>query len=91
MQFEPLGGFPPLIRVEDIKTDESKKNIGSRGFSSANIINIKNIINKQKKPSIQTESGGSSYIENDIDFINTEKLLYNEPHQYEKIHYKEIK
>jgi len=87
MQFEPLGGFPPFIRISDIKTDDmNKTDIASRGFSSTNIINIRNIINK--KPSIPKENGALSYIENDF---NTEKLLYNNPHQYTKISYKEIK
>jgi hypothetical protein len=73
MQFEPLGGFPPLIRVEDVKTTgDEKKNVSTRGFSSANIINIRNILNQQKK----------TYTEGKYD---ADKLLYNDPIDYLKM------
>uniref|UniRef100_A0A6C0C807 Uncharacterized protein n=1 Tax=viral metagenome TaxID=1070528 RepID=A0A6C0C807_9ZZZZ len=74
MQFEPLGGFPPLVRVEDVKiTGDEKKNISTRGFSSANIINIRNILNQQKK----------TYTEGKYD---SDELLFNEPIEYLKLH-----
>jgi len=76
MQFEPLGGFPPLVRVEDIKiTDNEKKNVSTRGFSSTNIINIRNILNKQKK----------TYTEGKFD---SDDMLFNDPIEY--LHMQEI-
>lgn len=72
MQFEPLGGFPPLMRIEDVKiTDDDKKNVSTRGFSSASIINIRNILNQQKKT--YTEGGFSKATKENDSFISHRK------------------
>lgn len=42
--FIPLGGFPPMIKKEDVQP--VKKSLESRGFSSTNILKIQDILKK---------------------------------------------
>ena len=46
-QFEPMGGFPPIIRKNYAKI--SGTTLESRGFGTTNIVGIGEIINSKKK------------------------------------------
>ena len=45
-QFEPMGGYPPIIKKSDLKP--TKTTSSTRGFSSANILKIQDILKKGK-------------------------------------------
>jgi len=47
MQFEPVGGYPPIIRVDDAKINE--KTLETRGFATTNIVSISKIMDSKKK------------------------------------------
>lgn len=85
MQFEPLGGFPPIVRVEDIKPKE--KALESRGFATTNIVNIGNIMDTEKKENLfiafgtEDEDGVDLFIENMFD---------QKPHVYKDIVYEDV-
>ena len=86
MSFEPMGGFPPIVRIND-KPDE--KTLESRGFPrfiTTDIVSIKKILEKKKDdPFI---ASGIMEDEGAVDFaINN--LLFNKPHEYDKILYNE--
>uniref|UniRef100_A0A6C0LQP0 Uncharacterized protein n=1 Tax=viral metagenome TaxID=1070528 RepID=A0A6C0LQP0_9ZZZZ len=55
MQFDPLGGFPPIIREDDQKISE--KTLETRGFSAINIVNIGSIMDTQKKKKLYVAFG----------------------------------
>jgi len=76
--FEPMGGYPPIIKKSDLR--RSKTTLGSRGFSSANILKIQDILKKGKNiPIIDTTS------------IGGDNLIDNDPKNYQKLSYKKIK
>jgi hypothetical protein len=50
MQFEPVGGFPPIIREDQAKIPE--KTLESRGFATTNIVSINKIMDSKKKENI---------------------------------------
>jgi len=82
MQFEPVGGFPPIVRIDDIKVDPSTLEI--RGFASTNLVNIKDIITTQKKKNVFMS------MDNDSETgFNVDSFLHKKPKEYSKISYKE--
>ena len=81
MQFEPLGGFPPIIRVDDAKIGE--KTLEARGFTTTNIVNISNIMDTKKKENLFIAFGTEE--EDGVD------LLIDNPHEYKKVAYDESK
>lgn len=46
MQFEPMGGFPSIIRADE---DISEKTLESRGFATTNIVSISNIMDSKEE------------------------------------------
>lgn len=44
--FEPIGGYPPIIRLSD---DIDEQQLEVRSFSNPNFVDIKNIISTKKK------------------------------------------
>jgi hypothetical protein len=86
MQFEPLGGFPPIVRIDDVKPVEN--NLGTRGFASTNIVSINNIMNSKKKGNLfiafdnAEEEGGYD--------LMSDTLLYEKPIEFSGINYKEM-
>lgn len=81
MQFEPLGGFPPIVRVDDKVVE---KTLESRGFATTNIVSISNIMDSKKKENLfiafgsdDEEAGMAQYFE--------------EPENYTGISYRETK
>ena len=85
MQFEPIGGFPALIREEDAVISE--KTLESRGFATTNIVDIANIMQERKKQNLYTAFGSEE--ENAID-LKIQTMFDDNPHQYEGIGYKNI-
>lgn len=55
MPFVPMGGFPPLVILEDEPVPE--KTLETRGLPSTNIVSIGNIINVKKKESLFSAFG----------------------------------
>jgi len=50
MNFEPIGGYPPIIKIDK----QNKQNINIRGYSNVNNhIDINTIINMTKKKNIE--------------------------------------
>jgi hypothetical protein len=85
MEFEPMGGFPPIIRIDDAKVSE--KTLESRGFGTTNIVSISNIMDSKKKENLfiafgSEDEDGARMIDN---------MLDEEPHEYKDIVYKELK
>jgi hypothetical protein len=83
MQFEPMGGFPPIIRNEDTKITE--KTLESRGFADQ-LASISDIMRSKKKEELATAFGSDQ--EDGADFI-LNKLNEN-PYEFSKIEYKEM-
>lgn len=86
MSFEPLGGFPSIVRKED--SINQADDLKTRGFSTTNIVNISNIMEKKKKDiflslSSEDESGVSENL-----FF--EEMMFTKPNDYEKISYIEF-
>lgn len=86
MQFEPIGGFPPIIRKKDEAM--AKKTFESRGFAvSSSIVDISNIMDTKKKENLfiafgqDEESRITSTIEN---------MLDRTPHQYDEVIYLDV-
>ena len=76
-QFEPMGGYPPIIKKSDLKP--TKTTPSTRGFSSANILKIQDILKKGKNiPVLDTTTIGGN------------DLIFNEPNDYQNIAYKKI-
>jgi hypothetical protein len=71
MNFEPMGGFPPFVRKTDTTTEE--KPLGLRGFSTTNIVNISNILEKKKT---NTFLALSSDEESGVDESLIDDMLY---------------
>lgn len=86
MPFEPMGGFPPIIRVNDAKIGE--KTLESRGFASSNIVSINSIIDSTKKKDLffaigsEEEDGATDLL---IDGMFDEK-----PHEYKDVVFEKI-
>ncbi|AYV85122.1 MAG: hypothetical protein Satyrvirus4_19 [Satyrvirus sp.] len=55
MQFEPLGGFPPIVRIDDTKIKD--KSLESRGFATTNIVNIGKIMAARKEEDLLSAFG----------------------------------
>lgn len=86
MQFEPLGGFPPIIRLGNQKKPDDKT-LESRGFASSNIVSIGNIMKAKKEQDLfiafgSTEEEGTEFMidnfynstPNNYEFYNSEKI-----------------
>lgn len=84
MQFEPTGGYPPLYRKEDV-TKADKTIAETRGFGNTSIVKISDIMNYQKKTKFLSAFGTEE--EDGVMF----KELYESPHNYTGIKYKELK
>lgn len=85
MQFEPMGGFPPIIRKQDAKI--SGKTLESRGFATTNIVGIDKIFTSKKKQDLyfafgSDEDDNLSRVMNDIVTLS--------PNEYEAVRYREI-
>jgi hypothetical protein len=85
MQFEPIGGFPPVIRVDDSKIKE--KTMESRGFATTNIVSISNIMDSKKKENLFVAFGTDD--EDGVDF-NIMGMFDEPPHEYDNVVYKKI-
>ena len=86
MQFEPLGGFPPIIRADDGKQVEN--NLGTRGFASTNIVSITNILQSKKKGNAFIAFDNAEEEEGGYDLLS-DNLLYQKPFEFSDINYKE--
>lgn len=76
-QFEPMGGYPPIIKKSDLKP--TKTTSSTRGFSSANILKIQDILKKGKNiPVLDTTTIGGN------------DLIFNQPNDYQDMVYKNI-
>lgn len=84
MQFEPIGGFPPIIRADDAKISE--KTLESRGFSTTNIVSISNIMDS-KKENLFMAFGSEE--EEGADFV-IQGMFDEKPYEYNNIVYKDI-
>lgn len=85
MQFEPIGGFPSIIRIDD--SNISEKTLESRGFSTSNIVSISNIMDVKKKENLFMAFGSEE--EDGIDFV-IEGMFNDEPFEYNDIEYKDM-
>ena len=85
MQSDPIGGFPPIVRVEEGKISE--KTLESRGFSTTNIVSINNIMDLKKKENLFVAFGTED--EDGVDYA-IEGMFTENPYDYKKIKYKEI-
>jgi len=86
MQFEPLGGFPPIIRKDDNNITE--KTLETRGFvATSKIASINEIMSAKKKKNPFLAFGSD-----DEDGFDTEieRLFDDKPHDYQKVVYKEM-
>jgi len=84
MQFKPLGGFPPIYRIDDVKANEKTKTLEARGFTGSNIVSIDNILKSKKKEAFITfenEEGGADVNVNHV----IDNLLSNQPNKYDRI------
>ncbi len=84
MQFEPVGGFPPIVRVDDVKIKD--KTLESRGFATTNIVSINNIMDSKKKENLFVAFGSDD--ENGFDI--SVNLMYDKPKDYDGIVYKDM-
>ena len=85
MQFEPIGGFPSIVRVDDAKISE--KTLESRGFATTNIVSINNIMDSKKKENLFMAFGTDE--EDGIDF-QIQAMFTENPHEYKDISFKSI-
>jgi hypothetical protein len=83
MQFEPMGGFPPIIRIDDDAVSE--KTLESRGFASANVVDISNIMKAKKK-----EDYFIAFDSEEEKGVIIDSIFDENPSQYNKIDYKEM-
>ena len=84
-QFEPIGGFPPIVREEDVKIGE--KSLESRGFSTTNIVSINKIMDSKKKENLFIAFGSDE--EDGIDEFVT-GMIERTPNDYNEISFKDI-
>ena len=85
MTFEPRGGFPSIIRIED--DNISRKTLESRGFTTTNIVNISNIMESKKKENLFLAFGTEE--EDGVDYF-IENMLDHTPNEFTEIDYKKI-
>jgi hypothetical protein len=85
MQFEPVGGFPPIIREDDTKISE--KTLESRGFESTKFVDISKIMALDKKKNLYFAFGTGE--EDGTDFI-IQGMFDQKPNEYKDIVYKKI-
>jgi hypothetical protein len=85
MQFEPIGGFPPIIKIDD--SGISEKTLESRGFATTNIVSINNIMDSKKKENLFIAFGSEE--EDGIDFLIGE-MLDNKPLEYNDVAYEDV-
>lgn len=79
--FEPRGGFPPIIRIK--KTISDKKILKPREFAPI-VVNISNIMNSKKKEDLFT-AFNSDYEGGANIFVNN---MFNDyPNEYAEIKY----
>ena len=80
MSFQPMGGFPSIVRLDDKKISE--KTLESRGFTASNIVSIGNIMESKKKENLFLAFGTEE--EDGID-LAIEGIFYTSPHMYNNI------
>ena len=85
MAFDPIAGFPPLIRETDLI--DTPLTLESRGFSTTNIVNISNIMESKKKENLFLAFGTEE--EDGVDYF-IENMLDHTPNQYSDIDYKKL-
>ena len=85
MQFEPIGGFPSIIRIDESDIDE--KTLETRGFVTTNIVSISNIMDSKKKENLFMAFGSED--EDGVD-LAIDNMLDNKPYQYSDIEYKDV-
>jgi len=85
MQFEPIGGFPSIIRVDDDNINE--KTLESRGFATKNIVSIRHIMDLKKKENLFMAFGSDE--EDGIDF-QIDAMFTENPHDYKDIAFNSV-
>lgn len=75
MPFEPIGGFPPIMKKDDATVSE--KSLETRGFETTSIVNISDIMKNKKKENLYI-AFGSEDEEAIGGFLDT-------PHEYDEI------
>lgn len=55
MQFEPLGGYPPIVRTEE--STISERAMETQGFATTKIVNIADIMQSKKKEDLYMAFG----------------------------------
>lgn len=78
-KFRPMGGFPSIIRKDDMI---SEKTLETRGFGTTNIVSINNIMNSKKKENLFSAFGSEE--EDGLDY-NIANMVYNEPYEFKRI------
>lgn len=79
MSFEPMGGFPSIVRSDE---KVAEKTLESRGFAASNIVSIGNIMESKKKENLFLAFGADE--EDGID-LAIEGMFYHSPYEYKKI------
>ncbi len=85
MQFEPTGGYPPIIRIDESKI--SGKTLESRGFATTNIVSINNIMDSKKKENLFIAFGTEE--EDGVDFL-VGGMMDDGPLEYSDVAYEDI-
>lgn len=83
MQFEPIGGFPSIIKIDN--TEIKKETLETRGFGT-NIVGIGNIMKSNKKENLFMAFGN----DDEEGFNYADSTFDNEPHDFQGIEYKNI-
>jgi hypothetical protein len=86
MTFEPMGGFPPIVREEDTKVP--KTTLESRGFAT-NIVSLTNIMEKKKKKDSFILLGSEE--ESGMSEMELNSAMFRKPQSYNKVMFKESK
>ena len=76
MPFEPIGGFPPIMRKD--ASALSEKSLEARGFETTSIVNISDIMINKKKENLYIAFGSEDEGETGGGFLDT-------PHEYDEI------
>lgn len=79
MSFEPMGGFPSIIRLKNEKV--TKQTLESRGFGTTNIVSINNIMENKKKENLFIAFGTEE--EDGVDFM-IDGMFTEKPYEYDK-------
>lgn len=81
MSFVPMGGFPPIIRIN--KKKPTTNTLESRGFANThNIVNISDILKTKKKQDLTLAFGNE---EHESELLN--RIFHQTPHEYNNINY----